>query len=144
MRIASNMRVKSRGRHERWTKLSVRILVADDNDFWRKQLREILTQIADAMIFEAANGYEAVRRALWVHPDVAILDYSMPVLDGLGAARELKRLTPDLPILIITADKTSFLETAALRVGALAVFSKAECLELPEFLEQTVLARRVA
>jgi len=124
--------------------MSIRILVADDSDFWRKQIMEILAQAVDGVVFEAGNGYEAVYRARWVHPDVAILDYSMPVLDGLGAARQLKGLTPDLPILIITADKTPFLESAAREAGVLAVFSKAECLKLPDFLKRIFLTQMVA
>ncbi len=121
--------------------MSIRILVADDSPFWRKQLREILQQVSDWMVFEASNGYEAVYRSRWVHPDVVILDMSMPVLDGLGAARELKNVTPELPILIVTADKTAFLEVAAREAGVLQVFSKDDCWALPSFLKRRIRAR---
>jgi len=97
--------------------MSIRILVADDSPFWRNQLKEILHQVPNSIVFEASNGYEAVYRSRWVHPDVVILDMSMPVLDGLGAARRLKKITPELPILIVTVVKTALLEVAASDAG---------------------------
>ena len=112
----------------------MRILFADDSPFWREGLREILEQSLDCTVFEATDGSAAVQKSSWIHPDVVVLDLCMPVLDGLGAARQLKRETPGLPVVIITADKTEFLEAAACEAGALAAFSKTECTELCNFL----------
>jgi len=114
----------------------MRILIADDSLFWREELRAILEQDSDWTVFEANDGSEAVRKSSQVHPDVAILDLCMPVLDGLGAARELKRTTPELPVLICTVDKSNFLEAVARQAGVLAVFSKMECIELRDFLKR--------
>ena len=119
----------------------MRILVADDSLFWREGLREILEQSLDCTVFEANDGSTAVQESNQIHPDVVVLDEWMPVLDGLGAARLLKRVTPELPVLIVTVDKTPFLEAAADEVGALAVFSKTECPQLCNFLSQTLQTR---
>lgn len=124
-------------------RMSLRILVADDSPFWREELRNLLENRTGWTVFGANDGSEAIKKSCWVHPDAIILDLCMPVLDGLGAARELKRVMPQVPTVIITADKTPFLEASARQVGVLAVFSKMECLELRKWLErrfQTVAA----
>jgi CheY-like chemotaxis protein len=80
-------------------------------------------------VFEARDGSEAVRKAQWIHPDVVILDMFMPVLDGLSAARQMEEEMPDIPILIVTVDKTG-----ARQAGVLAVYSKMECGEIRNLL----------
>lgn len=124
--------------------MSLRLLIVDDSPFWREQLRAILEQDPGWTVYEAADGDEAVQKSSWVHPDVAILDYCMPVLDGLTAARKLKQTTPELPILMITVDKTPFLEEAARRAGVLAVFSKMDCLEVRNFLKRRLQTHHIA
>ena len=79
------------------------ILVADDNPEIRKQLCELFGSEQDYDICaEATNGQEAIDLALEWGPDLIILDLSMPVMNGLEAARELKRLMPDVPIILFT------------------------------------------
>jgi CheY-like chemotaxis protein len=79
------------------------ILVADDSPEIRKLLCQIFESEADYDICaEAANGQEAIDLALKHRPDLIILDLSMPVLNGLDAAKELKRLMPDVPIILFT------------------------------------------
>jgi len=114
----------------------MRILVADDSPFWRDQLRAILEEGADLTVFQATNGAEALQKTTQMHPDAVILDACMPVLDGLAAARELRRKEPGLPVVIVTVDKTVTLELAALQVGV-PVFSKAEFLEARNLLLRT-------
>jgi two-component system, chemotaxis family, chemotaxis protein CheY len=121
--------------------MSIRILIADDSAFWRTELKEILEEQSDWVVFEAKDGFEALQKANWVHPDLVILDLSMPELDGLQAARELKRRTPQLPVLIITVDKSSFLEVLARQAGIEAVFSKVECPLMRNFVERMVHER---
>jgi DNA-binding NarL/FixJ family response regulator len=116
----------------------VRILLADDSSFWREQLRAILEDDPGWSVYEANNGCEAVHKSSWLRPDVVILDLCMPVLDGLEAARMLKRAMPELPVLIVTVDKTPFLEAAARQTGVLGVFSKMDCLEVRNFLRRTL------
>jgi len=102
--------------------MAKRILLADDSPFWREQLRTILEEGSDWTVFQATNGAEALQKSVWVHPDAVILDECMPVLDGLAAARELKRVTPQLAVFIVTVDKNASLELAARQAGV-PVFS---------------------
>jgi len=112
----------------------VRILLADDSPFWRERIRAILEEDSGWCVYEANDGSEVVHKSKWIRPDIAILDLCMPALDGLSAARMLKQVMPELPVLIVTVDKTPFLETAAREIGVLAVFSKMDCLEIRKFL----------
>lgn len=137
--FCSNRGYRKRQNEKRY--IPFRILVADDNSSWRKALRGLLELSYDWIVFEASNGYDAVHKAQLIHPDVVILDFLMPVLNGLQAARELKRITPDLPVLIVTLDKTHILELAAEEAGVFAVLSKAECGILPTLLQRQMLAR---
>lgn len=120
--------------------MSRRVLIADDSPFWREQLSRILEKDSGLTVFQATNGAEAVEKSVRIQPDAIVLDVCMPVLDGLSAARELRRVLPTVPVLMVTADKTSFLETKAREVGVLAVYTKMECLEVREVLLRRLLA----
>jgi two-component system, NarL family, response regulator DesR len=79
------------------------ILVADDNAIVRKMLCRMFETEEDYDICaEATNGQEAIDLAIHHKPDLIILDLSMPVMNGLDAARELKRLMPHVPIILFT------------------------------------------
>jgi CheY-like chemotaxis protein len=95
------------------------ILVADDNPLIRKVLCRIFEATEDYdLCAEATNGQEAIELALKHRPDLIILDMSMPVLNGLDAAKRLKNLMPDVPIILFTqhADQTNTLSAADLPV----------------------------
>jgi len=96
-----------------------RVLVADDHEIVRKGLKLLLTAEPDLnVVAEAADGEEAVSRALQDDVDLAILDISMPRKTGLQAARELGRRRPELRILILSMyDNEQFL-FEALKAGA--------------------------
>jgi CheY-like chemotaxis protein len=79
------------------------ILIADDN----KTIRKMLCRMFECeehydLCAEAENGKQAIELALQHRPDLIILDMSMPVMNGLQAARELKRLMPKVPIILFT------------------------------------------
>ena len=79
------------------------ILVSDDNAIVRKMLCRLFDAEEDYEICaEATNGQEAIDLAQLHKPDLIILDLSMPVMNGLDAARELKRLRPHVPIILFT------------------------------------------
>jgi len=79
------------------------VLVADDNASVRKMLVKMFDLEKDYdLCAEAENGKQAIQLALEYHPDLIILDLSMPVMNGLEAAHELKKLMPNVPIILFT------------------------------------------
>ena len=71
------------------------VLIADDNASVRQSLCELFTREGDFDVCgEAENGREAIDRAQQLHPDLIVMDLSMPVMNGLDAARVLRRLMP--------------------------------------------------
>ena len=99
--------------------LVTRILVADDHALVRDGLRHVIDAEPDLeVVAEAADGAEAIERALEDDIDLAILDISMPRMTGLQAARELSHRRPELRLLILSMyDNEQFL-FEALKVGA--------------------------
>lgn len=96
-----------------------RVLLADDHALVRRGVRLILDNEPDLrVVAEASDGAEAVAMARSCEPDLAILDIAMPRLTGLQAARELSRVQPDLPILILTMHDNEQFFFEALKVGA--------------------------
>jgi len=107
------------------------ILVADDNPAIREMLCKMFESEENYDICaEASNGQEAIKLALECHPHLIILDLSMPVMDGLAAARELKKLLPNVPIILFTqyADLSKHMIGHAFSVDR--VVSKSEVKEL--------------
>jgi CheY-like chemotaxis protein len=83
--------------------MAKRILVADDNPVIRKMLCRLFEVEEEYDICaEAANGQEAIDLAVKHRPDLIILDLSMPVLNGIEAATQLKKILPDVPIILFT------------------------------------------
>jgi DNA-binding NarL/FixJ family response regulator len=107
--------------------MAIRVLVADDNTLIRKQIRTIIESDAELEVCaEAVNGLEAVAKALESWPDVAVIDFQMPVMDGLKATRSIKRLMPFLPILLFTLYSSPQLEWESKQAGADMVLLKVE------------------
>jgi DNA-binding NarL/FixJ family response regulator len=97
----------------------VRILLADDHDVVRRGLCEMLnSQPGWEVCGEASNGHEAVKLALKLKPDVAVLDLSMPDLNGLEATRRIRRESPQTEVLIFTMHETEHLIREVLAAGA--------------------------
>jgi DNA-binding NarL/FixJ family response regulator len=103
------------------------ILIADDNAFIRSGLCELFNGEADFDVCgEAENGREAIVKAQDLQPDVIVLDLAMPVMNGLDAARALKRLMPRVPLIMFSAYTDSFTEKEARSAGVSALVSKSE------------------
>jgi DNA-binding NarL/FixJ family response regulator len=94
--------------------ISLRILIADDHETVRKGVCSILASRKDLEVCgEAANGKEAVEKACELKPDLVILDITMPVLDGFAAAKRIRKLLPDIPILFLSMhDAQQWIEEA--------------------------------
>ena len=103
------------------------ILIVDDSALIRRMIRETLEQQGSWEVSgEAANGREAIEKAQRLSPDLVVLDLSMPVMNGLEAARELRRLLPSLPLVMFTTFNTPKLTDEALSAGVRAAVSKSE------------------
>ena len=101
------------------TPLKTRVLLADDHEVVRSGLRAVLDDEADIeVVAEAADGNEAVEKALASNVDLAILDVSMPRLTGLQATSELHRRRPELRVLILSVHDSEQYFFEALRAGA--------------------------
>lgn len=96
-----------------------RILLADDHDVVRAGLREMLNAREGWEVCgEAANGRAAVELALRLKPDVAVLDLTMPELNGLEATRQIRKELPQTEVLIFTMHETEQLIREVLAAGA--------------------------
>jgi CheY-like chemotaxis protein len=83
--------------------LTGRILLADDNQAIRKLVCQLFDKHAFLEIrYEAADGQQAVEETKKHRPDLVILDLSMPVMDGLQAAKTIRKLFPNIPIILFT------------------------------------------
>jgi two-component system, chemotaxis family, chemotaxis protein CheY len=103
------------------------VLIVDDNAVIRQSLCEIFKRDGDFEVCgEAENGKEAVEKAQELHPDLIVLDLSMPVMNGLDAARALKRMMPTVPLIMYSAFGDKFAETQARLIGISEVVSKFE------------------
>jgi len=97
----------------------LRILLADDHDVVRRGLRDQLSAHEGWEICgEAADGRQAVKLAMKLSPDVAVIDLSMPELNGLEATRQIRRESPKTEILIFTMHETEQLIREVLSAGA--------------------------
>jgi DNA-binding NarL/FixJ family response regulator len=103
------------------------ILIVDDNANIRLALCEQFKRESDFEVCgEAENGKEAIDKALALHPNLIVLDLSMPVMNGLDAARELKRLMPPVPLIMYSEFGDVFGEQQARLVGISELVSKSQ------------------
>lgn len=97
---------------------AVRIFVVDDNPTVRRYLRGALEQHAGWRVCdEARNGQDAVDKFRKIHPDVIVLDFQMPGMNGLDAARIINHLSPEIPILMVTLYLSKQLAEEARKAG---------------------------
>ena len=105
----------------------MRILVVDDKSAVRHYLRAILEQQNSWQVCsEARTGGEALDRVQEVQPDVILLDFQMPDLNGLDVARQIAQQWPTIPILMITVHLNKQLAIAAKAVGIRGVCAKSD------------------
>jgi DNA-binding NarL/FixJ family response regulator len=107
--------------------MSHTILIVDDNRYIRRGLCELFQREEDFDVCgDAENGKEAIEKAQELHPDLILLDLSMPVMNGLDATRVLKREMPEVPVIMYSAFCDAFTASEARSAGVSAVVSKSE------------------
>ena len=94
-----------------------RVLLADDHVIVRQGFRALLEREGLEVVAEAANGHEAVRLAGELLPDVAVLDFAMPLLNGLDAAKEIRRRSPRTRTILLTVHSEDHYVLEALQAG---------------------------
>jgi DNA-binding NarL/FixJ family response regulator len=104
-----------------------RVLIADDHDVVRSGVRAILeAQTGFEIVGEAADGKAALVLALATHPDVVVLDYSLPLLNGIEATRQIRTRVPGAEVLIFTMHDTTALVRELLEAGARGFLLKSD------------------
>jgi len=97
----------------------MRILVVDDHELVRRGIRSLLaTDASLTLCGEAVDGLDAIEKTRALHPDIVVMDVSMPRMNGLDATREIKRIFPEVEIVIVTQHEAPELLRQAINAGA--------------------------
>jgi DNA-binding NarL/FixJ family response regulator len=120
-RVVDNYSVNETGENPRMT----RVLIADDHRFIRQALRSCLHKEQDMeVIGEATDGEQAVALSAELKPDVVIMDIEMPVLNGLEATKQIRKVSPDTIILVLTVHDDREYILHILEAGAAGYLTK--------------------
>jgi len=109
--------------------MPTRVLLADDHALIRQGLKAFLEKQGFQIVFEASDGQETIRAAEKTKPDVAVIDISMPILNGVDAARELKKSSPKVKVILLTQHDEDQYVTESLRAGVRGYVLKSQAAE---------------
>lgn len=104
----------------------VRVLIVDDQPFFRRQLRQLLTQAGLTVVGEADAMPEAKRLTQQLQPDLAVVDVNLPGENGVSGTPQLIALAPTMRVIVVSAqeDRAQVLRRSAIEAGAQAFVSK--------------------
>lgn len=106
-------------------KQKTRILVCDDHDLIRQALRAVINSEPDMQVAgEASDGEQAVAQALALRPDAVVMDIQMPGVSGIEATRRIKKLLPEVTILVLTVHDSNEHILSILGAGATGYLTK--------------------
>jgi DNA-binding NarL/FixJ family response regulator len=122
----------------------LRILIADDHGLVRRGARAVLSSRRGwRVVGEAANGREAVQKAVELKPDVAVVDISMPELSGVEAVCQIREAVPDTKVLVLTMHESDQMVQRALDAGAHGYILKSDLTDtLPKAVKAVVEGKR--
>ena len=109
--------------------MAIRVMIVDDTEHVREMLGTMLELDGFDVVAKAASGDEAIAKVGGAGPNIVVMDYKMPEMDGLAATRRLRELAPGVPVILYTAYIDDALESAAREAGAALVLGKVEGLE---------------
>lgn len=101
-----------------------RVFIVDDSRVVRKAVCSLFISGGFSVCGEAEDGRQAIEKAKRLRPDLIVLDFSMPVMNGIQAATILKQIMPHVPIILFTGHASSILEEGAFAAGIASVVSK--------------------
>ena len=105
--------------------MAIRVLLVDDQDLFREGLETLLSAHRDIQVIGcASNGQEAIKVAAKARPDVVLMDVRMPILNGVGATRRLKKALPQCRVIVLTTFDDDEYVFDALRAGAVGYLLK--------------------
>jgi DNA-binding NarL/FixJ family response regulator len=120
-----------------------RILIADDHDVVRSGVRTILERHEGwEVVGEARNGKEAIDQALAMRPDIVILDYGLPLVNGVEATRQIRSRLPGVEVLIFTMHDTDSLIRDVLEAGARGFLLKSDAMQFLVSAVESLTAHR--
>ena len=121
------------------------VLVVDDSIFVRQAICEFFSREADLEVCgEAENGRTAIEKARPLHPDLIVLDLSMPVMNGLDAARVLKQQMPEVPLIMYSAYGDRGVAQQARLIGISNLVSKSEPISVLIVAARNAVSHRAA
>jgi DNA-binding NarL/FixJ family response regulator len=122
-----------------------RILLAESNPLYRQAIAEVLTQIQGIkLVDKVGTGWEVVQLSAQLKPDIILMDFNLPGLNGLEAARLIKQQLAYVPIVILIDDENEQYINAVKQSGAFAYIAKSKLAhELPSLLYKLSQADRV-
>ena len=121
------------------------VLVVDDSSAVRSAVCELFTRAGDFEVCaEAEDGRDAIAKARWYRPALIVTDLSMPLMDGLAETRILRKIMPDVPIILFSAHVDPFIEKEAFAAGASAVISKSDSVALLIYTARKLLGKIAA
>lgn len=124
--------------------MSVTVLIVDDHEIAREGLRALLAKTPVEIVGEAATGHEAVRRAAEEQPDVVLLDFNLPDIDGAEACSKILETSPETAVIVLSAFGDDDLVRAAVDSGARGYLLKdAAGLDLSKLIERAIAGERV-
>ena len=116
--------------------MRTRFLIVDDSDLVRRSLRMVLQANPDWEICgEAADGVSAVEMFKELRPNIVILDFQMPGINGIETARRMAEIAPAIPVVLFTQHASADLERHALEVGIRSVVSKTNAFPMVGMIE---------
>lgn len=109
--------------------MPLRVILADDHEIVRQSMKRLLEREGFAIVGEAADGREAVRLARELCPDVAVVDLTMPQLNGIAAAREILKSSPRVGLVLFTMHAEDHQVVGAIRSGIRGYVLKTQAAE---------------
>jgi DNA-binding NarL/FixJ family response regulator len=110
------------------------VVIADDDAAFREALRLVLEADGSVVVGEARDGSEAVQLAGALQPDVLLLDYEMPILDGVAAAEIVVRRWPEISVVFLSGSADGSARQRALSVGATTYIDKSEVADVARLI----------